>query len=215
MPEGVLPQKTERALDLFAEETWLQEEGWYMAGGTALALQCGHRESVDLDFFTQRASFNEQVLAAKLLSKGMQIDILEAGTLYGSLEGAKVIFIAYPFFIPREAYHLYGAVPILDVHDIGVMKIVALSQRGKKRDFVDLYWYANNIEPLSAPIGRFKEQYPQVAHDYHHLMKAFVYFEDAEYEPMPQLHFDATWEEVKAYFLKETPMLTKQVLRLT
>lgn len=68
-----------------------------------------------------------------------QTDILRKGTMYGKLYKAKVSFIAYPFFVPRQTFRLYGLVPVLDLRDIAVMKIVAISQRGRKRDFFYLY----------------------------------------------------------------------------
>lgn len=77
------------------------------------------------------------------------------------------------------------------------MKIVAISQRGRKRDFFDLYWYIKNREPLPAVIGRLKHQFPGVAHDYHHILKGLTYFADAEADLNPNLNFPASWKQVK------------------
>ncbi|MBI4128310.1 MAG: nucleotidyl transferase AbiEii/AbiGii toxin family protein, partial [Parcubacteria group bacterium] len=74
---------------------------------------------------------------------------------------------------------------LLDIRDIAVMKIIVISQRGRKRDFVDLYWYAQHVEPLGAVLERLPDQYPTVAHDYHHILKSLIYFADAEEDPMP------------------------------
>lgn len=60
-------------------------------------------------------------------------------TVYGELFSAKISFIAYPFFVPKQKVAEYGSVRILSPLDISVMKIVAISQRGRKRDFFDLY----------------------------------------------------------------------------
>ena len=49
-----LPRKTRKALDFLSKEKWLENEGWYLAGGTALTLQAGNRKSYDLDFFTRQ-----------------------------------------------------------------------------------------------------------------------------------------------------------------
>ena len=49
-----LPRKTKKALDFLSGEKWLKESKWYLAGGTALALQVGNRKSLDLDFFTEK-----------------------------------------------------------------------------------------------------------------------------------------------------------------
>jgi len=75
---------------------------------------------------------------------------------------------------------MFGSIAILQPTDLAVMKIIALSQREKKRDFFDAYWLAQHIEPLEQTIKRLNAQYPSVAHDYHHILKSLVYFEDAE-----------------------------------
>ena len=137
------------------------------------------------------------------------------GTLYGTLCGAQVSFIAYPFFIPKEPFLRYGNVRILPKKDIAVMKIVAISQRGRKRDFIDLYWYSQHQEPLIDVIKRLPEQYPSVAHDYHHILKSLVYFTDAENDPMPQLNFSADWDEVKNFFRREVTDAAKELLRIS
>ena len=95
-----------------------------------------------------------------------------------------------------------------------VMKILAVSQRGKKRDFFDLYWCAKNLEPLENIIRRLKTQYPSVAHDYHHILKSLMYFADAENDPEPVIFFKANWPGVKRFFRKEIPRITKIMLKL-
>ena len=59
-----LPRQTKKALDFLSKEEWLKQSSWYLAGGTALALQAGHRKSVDLDFFSEDKNFNEKKLLA-------------------------------------------------------------------------------------------------------------------------------------------------------
>jgi hypothetical protein len=121
-------------------------------------------------------------------------------------------FIAYPFFVPREDFIAYGTISILQPKDIAVMKIMAISQRGKKRDFFDLYWTAKNIEPIGDTIAQLKKQYPTIVHDYHHILKSLVYFDDAENDPDPTINFKASWKEVKAFFTKEIPRISNIVL---
>jgi len=59
----ILPWATKRALDFLSKQEWLKDSAWYLAGGTALALQTGHRRSVDLDFFYEKKNFvNEDIL---------------------------------------------------------------------------------------------------------------------------------------------------------
>lgn len=211
----ILPKATKKALDFFAGQDWLKNSRWYLAGGTALALQEGIRKSVDLDFFTTNSNFKmESIMLHFLNDPNWKTSFGEAGTIYGELFKAKVSFIAYPFFIPKQEMIKYGSVKILQSTDVAVMKIIAISQRGRKRDFFDLYWCAKNIEPLSDILRKLKKQYPLVAHDYHHILKSLVYFKDAEKDPEPEIYFKATWKDVKKFFNSEIPKIMKEIIGL-
>lgn len=209
----ILPLKTKKAFLFLSEQAWLNKSGWYLAGGTALALQAKQRKSVDLDFFIAKSEFNsESVLNNFLDNKNWETNLREDNTIYGELFKAKVSFIAYPFFIPKQDFIQYKSIKILHQVDIAVMKIIAISQRGKKRDFFDLYWCAKNIEPLENLIRRLKTQYPSVAHDHHHILKSLVYFKDAESDPQPEIYFRADWKDVKNYFKKEIPNIINKII---
>lgn len=210
-----LPRKTKKALDVLSLQKWLKGDVWYLAGGTALALSAGHRISVDLDFFTRGRDIDTTELINNVSRAGSWKTTMERkNTLYGELHGAKVSFIAYPFFIPKQKFIHYRTVSVLQPRDIGVMKIVAISQRGRKRDFFDLYWCANHIESLEQIVRRVKVQYPSVAHNYHHILKALIYFEDAESDPSPEITFQASWSGVKKFFRKEIPRITADLIGL-
>lgn len=209
----ILPPETRKAFVFLSEQAWVGDYGWYLAGGTALALQAGHRRSVDLDFFTTESELNSNsVLGNFLHNPDWLTTFEEKGTVYGELFKAKISFIAYPFFIPRNEFVNYGSIKILHALDIAAMKIITISQRGRKRDFYDLYWCAKNLEPLEETIKRLKDQYPTVAHDYHHILKSLVYFTDAETDPEPEIFFTASWQEVKNYFEKEIPAITEKLV---
>lgn len=210
----VLPLATKRALEYLSKQTWLKRSSWYLAGGTALALQTGHRSSVDLDFFTPQSNFLAGRLLEHFKNNFWKTDILREGTVYGRLLGAKASFIAYPFFIAKYQFHNYGAIRVLNQRDIAAMKIVAISQRGRKRDFIDLYWYCINREPLSVVLRRLRQHYPQVSHNYNHIIKSLVYFKDAEDDPMPEIFFRTTWSEIKKFFQREVVKLSKEFLLL-
>jgi len=211
----VLPKETKIALDYLASQDWMRDSNFYLAGGTALALSMGHRKSVDLDFFTRDKTFNNTELLRNLSSaEDLVVDINKEDTFYARLFKAKVSFISYPFFLPKKDFVNYGGIRILHPFDVSSMKVVAISQRGKKRDFFDLYWYATNIEKLENIIERLKDQYPSVAHDYHHILKSLTYFEDAENDPNPVIYFDADWDKVKEFFRKEVPLVIKKLIKL-
>ncbi|TSD01928.1 MAG: Uncharacterized protein Athens071425_243 [Parcubacteria group bacterium Athens0714_25] len=210
-----LPANTKKALDFLSGQEWIGKSNWYLAGGTALSLQTGHRRSVDLDFFTQEENFSDVVLLNNFSNnENWKTTINQENTIYGELYGAKVSFIAYPFFMPKQGFLQCGFVKVLRPIDIAVMKVIAISQRGRKRDFFDLYWCAKNIESLEETIKRLKNQYPSVAHDYHHILKSLVYFNDAQDDPMPEIDFSASWNNVKTFFEKEVPKIAERIMEL-
>lgn len=212
---NILPKETRIAFLYCTKHLNFLNSKWYLAGGTALAFQVGHRQSVDLDFFLPQSAFQDASLERSLFATGnWNTSFRQKGTLYGSLLNAKVSFIAYPFFQASPKRKALGFIRILLPDDIAVMKIIAISQRGRKRDFVDLYWYAKNKEPVSNVITRAIHQYPGQEDNLHHILKSLVYFEDAEEDPMPKLFFEASWKEIKEYFKKEIPRVTKEFLGL-
>lgn len=110
----------------------------YLAGGTACALRIGHRISVDLDFFTMK-EFDAKELIRSLRKIGkFEVDKQSWGTILGALEGIKfsIFTYKYPVLFP---YKSIFDVNVLDLRDIAAMKIDAISTRGIRRDFVDLY----------------------------------------------------------------------------
>ena len=210
---GIIPSKTKKAFIFLSKQKWLGESGWYLAGGTALALQTGNRKSVDLDFFTTEKYFDKSELFNNFSGNNeWKTSLDRKNTIYGELYGAKISFIAYPFFIPKQDFIKYGSIRILQPRDIAVMKIIAISQRGRKRDFFDLYWCVKKVEPLEDLMKRLKEQYPFIIHDYHHILKSLVYFDDAETDPEPEIVFRADWIEVKNYFKKEVLRIADNII---
>ena len=211
----ILPKATKKALDFLSDKKWFERTDWYLAGGTALALQVGHRKSVDLDFFIKYPRFDNVDLLDRLSSSSdLKIKLNKDNTIFAELFKAKISFIAYPFFVPKQNITKYGVVEILQPIDIAVMKIIAISQHGRKRDFFDLYWCAQNLESLEKTIKRLPVQYPSVAHNYHHILKSLMYFEDAEEDPEPVIFFEINWKEVKNFFKKEIPVITKKLIKL-
>jgi len=211
----ILPLKTKKAFLQCIENSFFSSDKWYLAGGTALALQVGHRKSVDLDFFTTVKSFDEKKVEETLSLSGVwQTTSLTRATVYGELDGAKMSLIAYPFFTPMKPLLQIGHVSLIKPEDIAAMKIIAVCQRGKKRDFFDLYWLSLHTQDLKKSIEFAQNQY-SVKQNPNHILKSLVYFEDAEDDPMPEINFKASWEEVKGFFNTEIKRITTELLRLS
>lgn len=210
----VLPKKTLRALEYCSKQSWLRKQGWYLAGGTALALYAGHRASQDLDFFLPK-TFREELLIAHFANTNWKTTHRQEWTVYGDLFGAKVSFIAHPSFSPLQPGEYFGTVRVLDPRDIAVMKVMAISDRGTKRDFIDLYWYCKHTEPLIELLTRVHLQYSQAVNiNYNHIIRSLIYFKDAMDDPMPQMHVPITWSQAMNFFQSEAPRLAKHFLNV-
>jgi Nucleotidyl transferase AbiEii toxin, Type IV TA system len=169
-------------------------EPFLLVDGTALALQLGHRKSIDLDLFTP-ISFNGSNLL-EILSSAFEIgiELEEPNMLITNIEGIKVDFVkmSYPILYPTL---LVKGVRMLDLRDIAPMKLKAVAQRGSKKDFFDIYFLLD-LMPLESMLSLFQQKFKM--HEVFHIVKSLAYFEDAEQFADP-IVFDAsvTWKKVK------------------
>jgi len=180
----------------------------YLAGGTACALQLGHRISVDLDFFTAKEfEAKELIRSLKRIGK-FEVEKQSWGTILGALEGIKfsVFVYKYPVLFPFKS--IFG-VNILDLQDIAAMKIDAISTRGIKRDFIDLYFICKKGISLNEILAFYNRKYGTLASNIVHIQKSLVYFVDAEATAMPKMLKKVDWENVKKYFEYEVRKLVK------
>lgn len=201
----VLPEGWARAAGELAARSVVQ--GFYLAGGTGLALYFGHRRSVDLDLFR-----DTEFTAADLRDRLRDLDGLRKletarGTVHLELHGLKVSFLHYPYSVlfPLRAF---DSLPVADPRDIACMKVDAIASRGSRRDFVDLYVAATTYG-LSEILGWFTTKYAAVSYSRTHLFKALTYFADAEREPVPDLIVPLEWARVTQFFLSEVPRLPR------
>jgi hypothetical protein len=114
---------------------------FYLAGGTALALQIGHRVSVDFDFFSPEPIPRNLLNTVKRVFEGSALQVLINNTdeLTVLVDGVKVTFLSYPFTILSPLVTL-GALRLLSVAEIGTTKAYTVGRRGTYKDYVDLYF---------------------------------------------------------------------------
>lgn len=179
---------------------------FYLVGGTSLALQLGHRFSIDLDLFTTEP-FDKQALLEILFASFEEVSLESEGTsmLITSIEQVKVDFVkmSYPVLFPTLEIE---GVRLLDIKDIAPMKLKAIAQRGSKKDFYDMYFLLELL-PLSEMLHLFLEKFKQ--QEIFHVIKSLTYFEDAEQYPDPFV-FDTTitWVDVKKRVSEAVMLLT-------
>lgn len=168
---------------------------FYLAGGTGLAMQLGHRLSVDLDWFSTKA-FSAVKLKKELSHLGkLKITGEEPGTLHGVLDGVKISFFRYEYK-PLFSFVDGGGIKIADARDIAAMKLDTISSRGSKKDFIDLYFLLQEYS-LDDVIGFFEKKYHAIKYNKIHILKSLTYFENAESEPMPIMLKRVGWNNVK------------------
>jgi predicted nucleotidyltransferase component of viral defense system len=188
---------------------------FYLAGGTAVALHLGHRLSHDLDFFTPERSFPTDLPRRELGHRGELTVVQEdAGTFLGTFNGVRISFFIYPYSLLETPIELEG-IQIVGLLDLAAMKLDAISSRGKKRDFIDLYEICQSVFPLEQAIRHFEQKYAGVNYSMVHLLKSLTYFEDAEDDPMPQVLTPLEWAEVRRFFEAEVRRLMRTSLDLS
>ncbi len=186
--------------------------GYYLAGGTALALQIGHRVSTDLDWFTPTHLLDiteREALRNRLRATGVYEDKYEQDEqLYCRLAGADVSFI-FQHHNLLEATVDYAGMPLASPTDIGVMKLAAINSRGTRRDFVDLYCL-REIASLERLLRLAEEKYADRPSFLDITVRALAYFADAEQQPMPRLLWNnVQWAEVVKYAETGAKWLTR------
>ena len=135
----ILPASQRRLwAELQKNSRFLKDHRYYLAGGSALALQIGHRQSVDFDFFSQQKDLGRP--AEKWLRgfKGSRIREGDAETLHAEIRAVKVSFIGayrYPLLEPASDH---GGIRIAGLLDIALMKLLAVTHRATMRDYLDL-----------------------------------------------------------------------------
>lgn len=201
MFDNAISKNTQKNLELLSQLEEINQ--FYLAGGTAAAFHFGHRISLDLDFFT-RADFDNEKLTAELSELGkLSVDQTRKNTFLGSLNRVKISFFKYPYPLLEETQK-YKGIKIAGLADIGAMKIEAISGRGTKRDFIDLYILCQRFQPLEDILRLFDKKYAGVDFSWIHIMKSLSYFEDAEADEVPRLLEPIDWKKVKKFFLVET-----------
>ncbi len=171
-----------------------------LAGGTALALHIGHRQSVDLDFFTIDPFRVDSVIAA-IRKTGLEFRILSEGQehVVAEIEHIKISLFLYDYpFIGGVSQ--YKGVHVASIIDIAAMKAIAISQRGTKRDFADMYFILQ-ILPFHKIAKHMVQRFGKERVNPILIGKSLVYFADAESNPDPKYKGEGVvWDKVKGFF---------------
>ena len=169
-----------------------------LVGGTALALQLGHRTSVDLDFFGRINADSEDL--RDILREVGRVEVASVSKNINIfwINGVKVDMVNYPY--PwLDLPIVEDGVRLASLNDIAAMKISAIVNRGTKKDFIDLYTLLLHFA-LDEILDMYSRKYSDGS--LFIVMKSLTYFDDAETDPMPNVLNDTTWETVKDFLRK-------------
>jgi len=180
---------------------------FHLAGGTALALQIGHRKSIDLDLFSFE-NFDFENVSQYLKANYNFVDtFFEKSTVKGFIEGIKIDFLthAYPLIAPitkENTVRLYA------VKDIAAMKLNAIVGNGTRlKDFVDIAWISS-VMPLSEMLDAYEAKYRT---NYFSALKSLLYFDDIDFkEPIQMADGKFQWKIIG----KRLEMMSKYPKRI-
>lgn len=202
MHEKVLPRGSRELLDALGHVSGRPLSDWVLAGGTGLALQFGHRISEDFDFFRTGAVPLEE-LRASLRTVGPHETLRESDRdLTILLHGVKLSFfcVPEPLLYPP---HRFLSLRVADAREIALMKLVAISSRGSRRDFVDLSCILRGGPRLEDLFAELPAKYGAGRVNTYHVLKSLTYFDDAEREPMPVMLQPFDWDEARRFLVRE------------
>ena len=167
--------------------------GYGLAGGTSLALQLGHRVSVDIDLFGE-VPFEDEEVVPYLAQIGPFTLIKRSENIFVAVvQGIKVDLVRYAY--PRLApFVVEDGVRMFGLADIAAMKLGAIAGRGSRKDFIDLHVLMEHFSKEQL-WEVYRAKFPDSSEFL--LRKSLTYFTDAECEAMPEMHIPLTWEEVK------------------
>lgn len=199
--------------DLLKKLKFLDRCGFYLAGGTALALQIGHRTSLDFDFYAEK-SFDSLKLQRLLERKFKKVVLLTKAedTLIVKINNVAVSFFQfpYPLIFPPIKYQNF---PLLaPKEDIAAMKIIAVSDRGTKRDFIDIYFLLKEFS-LKEIMDFVKKKYPNF--NIYVGIRGLTYFADAEEKQHRKLYLFQfiSWTVIKKFLISEVKKYQKECLK--
>ena len=204
-----LSDNAQNALALLGESGILHTA--YMAGESSLALQLEHRLSLDFDFFEEK-EFDPHKVETSLKKFGQyKIEVQTDDTMVGIFNEVK--FSLFPYRYPLIApTKVFSGIRLASCDDIAAMKLVAITDRGTKKDYIDLYFLAKKLFSFEKMFEFYEKKYHFFAQNTVTILKSMQYFVDADDSDMPEMLIDTSWEEVKRFMQKETKNMADKYL---
>ena len=177
---------------------------FYLVGGTALALQIGHRVSVDLDLFTTRDLPNNLYLRIKRVFKNFKINriVNNENQLSVIVGKVKIDFVSHKFpFILKPI--IYKGIKITKPAEIALMKAFTLSFRGTNKDYIDLYFLIRDKYITLEKINELCNKKYGDEFNFNLFMQQLIDLQDLKIEPLTFLKEKITERQMQQFFKKE------------
>lgn len=170
-----------------------------LVGGTALALQYGHRQSIDLDFFGILPEDKEELVEMTKRVGNVLVTNRSKMILQTVINQIKVDFVDYSRYKWIDEPVMGDGFVLASDKDIAAMKVNAIIGRGTRKDFIDLYVLLQHYSLLEI-MAFYKQKYPEFS-EYRALL-SMTYFEDAEMQDMPKMFIDTSWDTMKSTIIE-------------
>ena len=176
-----------------------------LAGGTALALQIGHRQSIDLGLFGNLIG-EEIDLKEQIFSLGDIVVLKNIPNIHiWMVNGIKVDVVRYPFPWIGEMI-IHDNLRLAGLKDIAAMKLAAVTGRGSKKDFIDIFFLLKRFS-LKEMVQWYSEKYKDAS--LFLVLKSLAYFVDADSDDEPVMLKRIEWKEIKNSIDKEVNQFIK------
>lgn len=177
---------------------------FYLAGGTAIALQIGHRISVDFDLFSADTIPKSllQKIKKTFVKKTIVPSVNNADELTIFIDNVKVTFLAYPFPVLYN-FVSYNGVHLLSLQELAATKAYTIGRRGSYKDYIDLYFILlENHTTLADIIDIAQKKY---MHEFNArlFLEQLLYIDDLENTNIVFLKKKVTKNILTAFFEKK------------
>lgn len=189
--QTILPDTLELLKCLSAQ---LEPQGMRLVGGTALALQYGHRQSVDLDFFGTPDANQDQLLEMVEKIGPYRLRNRTKNILQLIMNGIMVDIVDYSQYPWIDTPVCCEDITLASPKDIAAMKINAVEGRGTKKDFIDIYLLLQHYS-LDDLLTFYSQKYPN--YSIFRALLSLSYYDDADWQAMPKMLIPTGWEEMK------------------
>ena len=168
---------------------------FFLVGGTALALQIGHRRSEDVDLFSRNSFDEEEMLSAMEANYSFQLDYRRKNTLKGDIAGVKIELITRHYPLVKPLLEIEG-VRMASLEDIAAMKLNAVSGNGTRlKDFIDIASLSSKFS-LSEMVAAYEKKY--ASRNPAMVIKALDYHADIDFkEKIDMLDTNYKWQNVE------------------